>query len=112
MIQNRAPEKTRPLRLRAAVINTKLAGSVCMEDFDSFADIKRELLLAFGRTPATAWRELMSSKQRPLETFRQYCLHVSRWVKRWRCEVAVAVPKHLACTLCFVVSDHGDSYTF
>ena len=44
MIQNPAAEKTWPLRLQAAVINTKLAGSVCMEDFDSFADIKRGLL--------------------------------------------------------------------
>ena len=83
MTRNGEPEESWPLMLRTAVLGTKLAASVCIEDFTKYADIKRELLLAFGATPATVWRELLEVKQQPKETFRQYCLRTHRLAARW-----------------------------
>ena len=82
MTQNQEDQTAWVLFLRASVLKSKLADAIGTEDFGNYAQVKSEMLVTYGTTPSSAWREMHEAKQGQ-ETFRQYALRVGRLVKRW-----------------------------
>eukprot|EP00117_Sycon_ciliatum_P021255 scpid12026/ scgid6192/ len=69
------------IRLRVAVVGTRLEKSC--KGCRRYDDAKRELLLAFGKTPEKAWRALTTTHQNPEESFYQFCVRIAQEVCLW-----------------------------
>ena len=78
--QNGYEEEMWPLSLRTAVTGTKLEEIV--ELGGSYADIRNEILHAYGQTAEEVWKDLITMKQGG-ESFRQFCLRVQRHLERF-----------------------------
>ena len=76
------------IRLRVALAGSKLE-SACY-GCETFADAKRELLTAFGKTADKAWQALIANTQKADESFYQFVVRVSRDTEKWR---KLAMPK-------------------
>ena len=78
--QNGYEEEMWPLSLRTAVTGPKLEEIV--ELGGSYADIRNEILHAYGQTAEEVWKNLLTMKQGG-ESFRQFCLRVQRHLERF-----------------------------
>ena len=69
------------IRLRVAVAGSKLE-SACY-GCSTFADAKRELLTAHGKTADKAWQALVSMVQKSDESFYQFVVRTTREAEKW-----------------------------
>ena len=81
MEQNEFSQKNWALYLRSAAISTKL--EALAELCGAYKDMKREILIAFGKTAEGPWNELMDVRQGENESFRQLCIRIKRNFKEF-----------------------------
>ena len=79
--QNEFSDDEYLIRLRVAVAGSKLEGA-CY-GCNTFAEAKRELLMAHGKTADKAWQALMAIQQKSDESFYQFVVRVTRETEKW-----------------------------